>query len=192
MSDTGWVSPGTVVSDSSVGTIAWSNPSNAKASDDSYAVSTASSFEDPPGDRLVKLVDEMGTVLGDNNASNNSLNTTDTYRSYGSSSDLWGHTWSATDINDSDFGIVFQVGFFNYFESEFYYSEYLKATNFGFGIPSGATIDGIEARVEQRRGLDEEYNRLAYVDHIQIKVYYTEGSTPAVGTKYHLPPFKRS
>lgn len=179
MSDTGWVSPGTVVSDDAVGTLAWSDPSNATVSNDTYAVSTASSFEDPPGDYLVKLVDEMGTVLGDNNASNNFLNTTDTYRSYGSSSDLWGHTWSATDINDSDFGIVFQVGFFNYLESEFYYSEYLKATNFGFGIPSGATIDGIEVRVEQKRGTDLESNRLAQIDHIQIKVYYTVSGTEA-------------
>jgi len=30
-----------------------------------------------------------------------------------------------------------------------------------------------------------------YVDHIQIKVYYTEGGTPIIGVKYPLPPFKR-
>jgi uncharacterized protein (TIGR02145 family) len=35
---TGWKSPGTVVSDDSVGTEAWSNPENAKTQNDTYAV----------------------------------------------------------------------------------------------------------------------------------------------------------
>jgi hypothetical protein len=42
MSDTGWVSPGTVVSDDSVGTEAWSNPDNVKTQSDTYATSKVS------------------------------------------------------------------------------------------------------------------------------------------------------
>lgn len=37
MADTGWVSPGTLANDASVGTRAWSNPSNASALDGSDA-----------------------------------------------------------------------------------------------------------------------------------------------------------
>jgi len=51
----------------------------------------------------------------------------------------------------------------------------LKATNFDFSIPTGSTIDGIEARVEHSYYYSmmppEKYCK---VDHIQIKVYYTE------------------
>lgn len=32
--------------------------------------------------------------------------TTDTYKTYGSSSELWGTTWTDTDINSSTFGVV--------------------------------------------------------------------------------------
>ena len=33
----------------------------------------------------------------------------DTYISYGSSTDLWGETWANTDINDIDFGVVLSL-----------------------------------------------------------------------------------
>ena len=32
------------------------------------------------------------------------------------------------------------------------YTHYLKATNFGFSIPSGATIDGIKVEIYKKRG----------------------------------------
>ena len=205
MSDTGWVSPGTVVSDSSVGTVVWTNPSNATASDNSDAVADSndnSSLYTTWEDYLVKLVDETGSIVGDNKSSNTELDSSDTYRAYGGSTDKWGETLSVSDINDSDFGVVFQTTR-DETETPSEFSEYLKATNFGFSITAGSTINGIEVRVEQSREriniggggmppVPDDYRERAYVDHIQIKVYYTEGSTPAVGTKYHLPPFKRS
>ena len=36
----------------------------------------------------------------------NNWSTSDTYKSYGSSSDLWSETWTLADINDADFGVV--------------------------------------------------------------------------------------
>jgi hypothetical protein len=183
MSDTGWVSPGTVVSDDAVGTVAWSNPSNAKASDDSYAVCSVLDYFGSITDKVVKLVDETGSIVGDNNAdTNTSWSHYDTTASYGGSDDLWNVTWTDTDINDSDFGVVLQATVSND-------SEYLKATNFDFSIPSGSTIDGIEVQIEKKFSDQALFN--AYVDHIQIKVYYTETGTPTVGTKYPLPTFKR-
>ena len=73
MATAGPNSPGTVVSDASIGTVAWATPSNATASENTRTTAT----------------------LG------------------------------ASAV-----------------------SQYLKATNFGFAIPSGATIDGIQAEVE--------------------------------------------
>lgn len=77
--DEGANSPGTMADDSAVGTIAWANPDNAKASDNSYAT-----------------VD-----------------------------------FTSAEAN----------------------SHYLKATNFGFSIPEGATINGILVEVEARTGV---------------------------------------
>ncbi len=49
-----------------------------------------------------------GSVVGDNKATNTQPNSAaDTYESYGGSSDLWGTTWSASEVNASDFGVVF-------------------------------------------------------------------------------------
>ena len=182
---TDWTSPGTVVSDDSVGTIAWSDPSNATASDNSYADAFYDSeYAYGLVDYVVKLVDESGDVVGNNKATDTNLDTSDTYRIYGGSDDLWGGTWSDTDVNDSDFGVVFQVSI-EYLSDT--YTEYLKATDFDLSIPSGATIDGIEVRVEQKYVYTEpnlppppapptegSYN--IYIDHIQIRVSYTESS----------------
>jgi hypothetical protein len=38
MADTGYKSPGTAANDDAVGTEVWSNPNNAKAQDDTYAI----------------------------------------------------------------------------------------------------------------------------------------------------------
>jgi len=153
MSDTGWKSPGTVVDDDSVGTVAWSNPSNAKASDDYGAWATSASttevishylkatnfgfsiptgatingielriernainqgtFPNPPyaRDNQIKLVKSDGSISTSNKAdtSINWPSSQDTTVSYGGSLDLWGETWTPTDINSSSFGAVLAV-----------------------------------------------------------------------------------
>jgi hypothetical protein len=66
-------------------------------------------------DSAVKIVKADGSVGSTNKASGTAWPDLDTYRSYGSSSDLWGESWSAENINDSDFGVVMSVtidGFF--------------------------------------------------------------------------------
>ena len=198
MSDTGWINPGTMASDDTVGTVAWSNPDNAKTSNDSRSISaTADGPPDPTTilDYYAKIVKSDGSIGTTNKAIGTELDSSDTYRTYGSSTEKWGETWSNTDVNDSDFGFVFSAEM-SLSEGGGSYTEYLKATNFSFSVPTGATIDGIEVRVEQQG----EYGMLnvpfhrgeARVDHIQIKVYYTEGGTPTVGAGYPLPPFKNS
>ena len=142
MSDSGWKSPGTVVDDAAVGTVAWTNPDNAKASDDSIAEYYPGSMGEPTL-KLIKLV-IGGSVVGNSKSNNETLHD-DELHDFGGSTDTWGNTLSVSDINSSSFGVVLQGEeiWINLNESH-----YLKATNFGFSVPSGATIDGVIVQVE--------------------------------------------
>lgn len=131
-------SPGTMADDATVGDTVWTNPDNAKVSDNVYATvilaaaershylkATNFSFSIPVGATIdgvvveneckntsgsngwdiVKLV--KGGVIGGTNH-RPTMTATEAYVSTGSSSDLWGLTLSPTDVNASDFGVVFQ------------------------------------------------------------------------------------
>lgn len=169
--DSGALSPGTMADDATVGTVAWTNPNNAKVSDNVYATRTVNfttshylkatnlGFTIPAGstidgilvevekkllssagnrsvqDSSAKIVKADGTFGTTNKAIVGNWSTTESYVSYGSSSDLWGETWSSTEINDVDFG-------------------------FGLSVTGQADIGSAEADV----------------DHIRITVYYTEAA----------------
>lgn len=189
MAVTDWKSPGTVGEKSLSGSFTdWANENNIKFSNNSYASNNAPglSYGDyttylyasnfglsiPAGatidgiearierygqsgaikDYRVSLVNSSGgvTTADKKNATNWASSDPDTYVKYGSPSDLWGETWSVSDINDADFGIVLSA-----------------------------------------QGTDPDSGNYLYVDHIQIRVYYTESTTPTVGVKYPLPAFKR-
>ena len=168
MATAGPNSTGTVVSDSTVGTEVWSNPSNATASDDSRATCTIGTgsgtigeylkctnfgFSIPAGstidgitvevemsatqvnrvrDNAVRIV-KGGTIGSTDKASGTGWPTSDTYRTYGGAADLWGETWTVSDIN---------------------------ASTFGFAISPTATGAG---------------TRDARVDHVRITIDYTAG-----------------
>ena len=57
-------------------------------------------------DNEVKIVKSDGIIGVVNKALAGNWTITDAYYPYGASSDLWGETWSASDINDIDFGVV--------------------------------------------------------------------------------------
>lgn len=60
-------------------------------------------------DSVVKLV-QGGTVVGTSKADTaTKWPTSDGTVTYGSTSDLWGATWTDTDINASNFGVVFSA-----------------------------------------------------------------------------------
>lgn len=168
MASQGPLSPGTLADDSAVGTTAWTSPSNAGASDDSYTTAnltdnasthylkaTNHAFTVPAGatingivveaevkagsastviDGPIKLV-KAGSVVGTDKARGGSTfwPTSDAYQTWGSSSDLWGTTWTVADVNASNFGAVIS------------------------GVKSGAGSTGS-------------------VDHIRITVHYTLAS----------------
>lgn len=56
-------------------------------------------------DSTVKLV-KAGSVVGDNKAKSGQWSMTATTAVYGSATDLWGTTWTAAQVNASDFGFV--------------------------------------------------------------------------------------
>jgi hypothetical protein len=137
-------SPATLVDDATVGTRAWSNPTNAASSDNTYATvagdgsgdtlqshylkATNFGFSIPGGATISGIVVEVeakddglatnkinivrlvkaNAIQPTSRASDSpaALTTTDTYKVYGSSSQLWGQTWTDADINASTFGVV--------------------------------------------------------------------------------------
>jgi hypothetical protein len=170
MADTGYKSPGTMANDSSFGTTDWSDVDKAKASDNDYATNTLA-MGIFPFDERARIVKSDGNIGSTEKATQTNITTTDTYYIYGGSSDLWGETWTAEDINDSDFGFVISYLKGDHPMDGYIFTKYIKATNFGFDIPTDSTIDGIIAEVESSYS---GVTKLINVDHIRIKVYYTE------------------
>src|SRR5205807_1680251 len=87
----------------------------------------------------VKLV-KGGTVSGNNNSDSATISGVSlAWKDFGSTSDLWGLTLADTDCTASNFGGVLSLT-----NSSSGVSHYLKATNFAFSIPGGATINGVQ------------------------------------------------
>ena len=61
-------------------------------------------------DYSIKIV-KNNTITGNDKSTLASLTPNSTYvnRTYGSSTDLWGETWTAADINNSNFGIAYSA-----------------------------------------------------------------------------------
>jgi hypothetical protein len=66
--------------------------------------STATTLENE-----IKIVKADGSIGIVNKSTGATLPTDAGYVSYGSSSDLWGESWTASDINNSNFGVVFST-----------------------------------------------------------------------------------
>ena len=134
---------------SGVGTVAWSNPDNAKVSDNVYATNSGNTewshylkannfgFSIPTGATIngilveferkssdantisglgetVKIIKADGSIGTTNKGVATYWSTSESYISYGSSTDLWGETWTPVNINDVDFGVVLSAVMENY------------------------------------------------------------------------------
>jgi hypothetical protein len=60
---------------------------------------------DKISDNSVRMV-KNGTIAGDDRKADGTWPSSDIYITYGGASDLWGLTWSYSDINSADFGFV--------------------------------------------------------------------------------------
>lgn len=56
-------------------------------------------------DYRVRII-KGGSIGSTDKANASEWPTSDTYQSYGAFNDVWGETWSASDINDSGFGVA--------------------------------------------------------------------------------------
>ena len=164
MANTTATSPGTMAA-VNPGWSTWINPSNAKVEDSSFASNSTLTFLGTDiADASARIVKSDGAYGTTNKSIEGSWSVTNAYVSYGGSADLWGETWTPADINNSNFGFALNVA-----ASGYKTSNYLLATNFGFAIPAGATINGILVEVKKYQSGGD-----AFVDHIRITVYYTE------------------
>ena len=166
MSSTGWKSPGTVMSDDSVGTVAWSNPENAKVSDNSYAELTTSSEADS---EYLKATNFGFSVPGGSTIDGVEV----------SYEDRFSGTPSAGDIKLVLFYNGSVIG--NPKDSDFVYDvdtiQTLGNSNDLWGAT--LTVDKINSSSFGVAYYGENLNGSPlnfHIDHIQIKVYYTEGT----------------
>lgn len=158
MADTGWLSPastGETYND-------LNNPTNAYASNDSYAGPW------PQCSTMDVAISHNGGTNYTTHSGTLSHGSTDSYLSMGGSTDDWGRTWSDTELSNSNFRVRLEMagslpGFQDYYD-------------FSPSIPSGATIDGIEVSIEGKV-VSTRFSTDYYVDHVRLKVYYTETTT---------------
>jgi len=177
---------GTGANDSSNGAgAAWTNPGNITTEDASFAtvanVNPGSSFYycGVTGCELnyIRLL-KGGTPAGTAKTPYTCMPSSSTWQTYGGATDKWGTTWTDTDINGSTFGSIFTFD-----ESKFntVMTNYLKATNFGFSIPGGSTIDGITVEVKCHADTTPSTGSV-YVDAVRVTVNYTAGAAPSSQT----------
>lgn len=158
MAVTDWLIAGAGSNDATVGSTDWTNPGNITADDATNAqveVHTVSGA----AENSVRLF-VGGVPVGDDKSTETTVTNAD--QTIGSSTDLWGLTPTPAQINASDFGFGYSV------DGNLGTSKYLLASDFGFSIPTGATIDGIEVFLNKTH-----FSASVRIDYVAIRVHYT-------------------
>jgi hypothetical protein len=134
----------------------WTNPQYANGSDDFYAEVLHQS-----GCRCPFLDLSWDDGINYSNANLfGPYSEVDSYQIKGDSLDDWGHSWLDSEFSDSTF--VLRIWNSSTLLKQGY-------SNFGFGIPGGSTISGIEVSVEAHGDSSFTYD---FVDDIEARVYY--------------------
>lgn len=140
---------GVCVDSSGVGTLTWATPSNATGACDAvYSKASFASGADIK-DYIISIVKSNDVIGSTNKASGSVWSLSNTVSTYGTgTTDLWGENWSYSDINSGKFGVVLSAER----STGTPITNYLKARNFGFTIPSGTTIQGISVAISKKEG----------------------------------------
>jgi len=154
-------SPATVMQ-SAPGNIVWINPNNIAAEDGIEASLDSHSAKDLK-DVSARLILADGTIGLVDKSNTDKWTVVSHNVSYGS--DIWGVNLTSKDINDPHFGFAFQIG------SGITNSYVLKATNFGFHIPSPSTVTGVIVEVKRREAMSSG-QMIGYVDQIRMSICY--------------------
>lgn len=151
------------------GAYAWTSASNILTDNGSYALYQLLGDQVAMFDNTAKLIKADGTYATENKVLAGDWAASWIVYDYGGDGSLWGETWAPADINDSDFGFALSGCMFGYD-----CSQTLKATNFGFNIPTSATITGIKVQAEKYGYVKSSpASSAGRVDYIKITVYYT-------------------
>lgn len=165
MSDTGVKYPGTIAG-------GFSNSANVAADDNNYATVAPASFDTGyPQHKDALLYYNSGTI-GSDLGDNSQLPTSETQKEFGGALNVWGATLTSEIINDSSFGVTLAYAST---ASAFYG---ITCTNFGFAIPTGATINGVLCQVSDYY-VSSRVAKTIYLDYVRLIVYYTEGGGPS-------------
>lgn len=162
----GPILPSSGTNDANAGTSAWSNPTNITIDDGSYASVSDVFGGEVVVDNIVSIVKSDGSIGTTNKATITPWTTTDVIATYGGINDLWGETWTASAINNANFGAVLsaKVG-------SSVVSNYVKGTGLGFTIPTSSTIKGIQLQIGRKK-IDTGFVTSANVNYFKFTVYY--------------------
>ena len=176
MANTTATSPGTVVNDTAVGTVAWTSPDNAKASDNNYASlyvgsgsvttnylkATNFGFSIPPGatiDGIKVEIEKMAWYVdNDNHASDNIVSIVKADGSIGSTNKANPGQWGYPTNTYTEYGGAADK-----------WGETWTPTNINdsdFGVALSVSADSLDSL-----GIS------IYLDHFRITIYYTEASS---------------
>lgn len=182
MADTGWKSPGTV-SQGGGGQVSWSNLDNIKASDNTYATCGLPST-DGWADQLEAY--NFGFSIPSN------------ARIDGVEVQIERKASSANKCRDGEvrlikadgtYGTANRADISTYYPTTDAVASYGGATDMWGETLTESVVEDVDFGVMLYVYLSQYEN--CSVDHIQMKVYYTENTTPIVGEKYPLPAFRR-
>lgn len=143
----------------------FSLPSDATVVGIEVDIEKSADVADTIKDEQVRLLNASGVLEGDNKADvDTAWGTSDATANYGGSTDMWGTSFTKSDVEDSDFGVEIRatkgtstddvIASIDHVTITIHYTaeetgDYLDLTNFGFAVPTGATIDGITVEVER-------------------------------------------
>lgn len=111
-----------------------------------------------------------GTTVG-TNLGGASVPSTEATVTFGSSSSLWGSSWTYSDINASNFGVDIQI------YALVANSDRLKATDFVFSIPADQVISGIQFDVVAKSTGAGTASAVVSVNYISCTITTTTGAT---------------
>jgi hypothetical protein len=227
----GPTSPNTGADNSSYGSIVWTNPTNVLSTDDNdtnaaltsatqthYLEATNFGFSIPqsatingieatfeiactgPGEllnereRIVK-----GGTIGSTNKTGvwSSCGATDTTQTIGGPSDKWGETWTPSDINSTDFGVVTSIGeegvssknvYIDHIQIKIYYSIPDFSVTAGSEFLSGKTLSDVRKgeRINLRMHLDNFGGALESTD--ELALFYDRNDGIWTKVKNYQPP----
>ena len=177
---TDWKSPQTTGQNTSQGNINWENADNIKVEDGVFSVADNHSGNHAK-DVAARIIKGDGTIGSSDFSNPNWWDGVLQYALY--EGGLWGETLTPAVVNSANFGFALRIG------GGYVSTYFLLAKNFGFAIPTDATIVSVTVKVKRKdaQGAGPGGTTLAYVDHVALQIVY---STPEPPLEYNTLPRK--